>query len=463
MEAIVAIKNLLLLVLVVFCSFPGGAPAQEQLIAPLETEFDSPSQKLGLPEMSSGSGTRSPASATEGLPTPVEGSENGTLDPFADPVTSGNLNSDELEKSVDQYFSPEKEHFVLEPALLESSGTWLRRGFWYTEFDVVISDRIWRRDPLSLINQIVGTTTTPLGRQVLLSNSLTLNGGQNGAEAMPRMKLGRFLFRDHNNRDHAAEFIVYGGGQWSQKGRLDANLSNSVGTTSLSVPVTVSRGNIAFNGATSSQVEYNSRLNSFELNYRVSSRMRRDHVELEPSGKWVRRAQPSATWAMIAGVRYLKLTETLNWDAFGIPDNNNDSNLETGNYNILADNDLVGTQLGFTWSRERARWSLGARLKGGIFLNHSDVQSDFAVTGGVTSGNNRINADNLSFLTDAAVLAKWHLRPNVSLRMGLELMFLTSLTLAPEQINFAPVSTAENIVPGNVSFLGGSIGLETYW
>jgi len=124
---------------------------------------------------------------------------------------------------------------------------------------------------------------------------------------------------------------------------------------------------------------------------------------------------------------------------------------------------MIGTQLGFSWTHERARWSLGAEMKGGIFLNRSNVDSDFEITGNLTSGNNRIEDDNMSFLSDAAVLAKWHLRPNVSIRVGLDLVFLTSLALAPDQINFAPVSTAENIVQGDVTFLSGSVGFETYW
>ena len=456
-------KNLLFLVLAAFCTYGGGASAQEELTAPLQTEFDSPTPDFDLPEMPSGSGTRSPRS-NEDIPAPIESSEDGSLDPFADPMSLGDLQGGDLQESADQFVSGEEMEFnVCDPALLESSGTWLRRGFWYTEFDVVIFDRIWRRDALSLMNQPVGVTTDRLGRQVVLNNSLTINGGQNGAEAAPRLKLGRFLFRDNKNRDHAIEFIAYGGGQWSQNGRLDANLTNSLGTTSLQTDIRVSRGNIGFDGATSTQFEYGSRLNSFELNYHVSSRMTRDRMELEPSGAWVRRAQPSATWSLIAGVRYFDLTENLNWNAFGIPDNNGDTNLEVGTYDVRADNDMVGTQLGFSWSHERARWSVGAEMKGGIFLNHSEVTSAFEVSGNVTSGNNRIEDDNLTLLTDGSVHAKWHLRPNVSLRLGLELMFLTSLSLAPNQINFAPVSTAENIVQANAAYMGGSIGLETYW
>ncbi len=456
-------KILLFLVLAALCIYGGETSAQEELIAPLQTEFDDPPPQLELPEMPSGSDTPSP-SANDDLPAPVEGSEDGSIDPFADP-----LSSDGLQGSIEPFVSGEEEHVLCEPALLESSGTWLRRGFWYTEFDVVVTDRIWRRDPMVLINQNVGVTFVPGVGNVALFNELAINGGKNHAEAVPRLKLGRFLFRDYKNRDHAVEFVAYGGGEWSQNGRLDAvtgnDINNIPGQTSntLSVAPIQDRGNLSFDGATSSQYQYDSRFNSFELNYHVSMRMQRDRMELEPNGSWVRRAQPSVSWSLFAGMRYIDINENLDWDAFGIPDANNDTELEDGTYDILTNNDMVGTQLGFSWTHERARWSLGARAKGGIMLNNSDVKSDFNVTGNFTSGSNRIDDNNISFLTDAGVMAKWHLRPNVSLRVGLELMFLTSLSLAPDQINFAPVSTSENIVAGDVAFLGGSIGLETYW
>ncbi|NOY42764.1 MAG: BBP7 family outer membrane beta-barrel protein [Planctomycetes bacterium] len=382
-----------------------------------------------------------------------------------EPIESGDLQDAGAAYSDDETF----QLFGADVALLESTGTWLRRGFWYTEIDVVVSDRLWRRDGLILMGQRVGTGTDQFGRPTPLSNDLLVDGGQFGAEAVPRMKLGRFLFRDAKNRDHTAEFIVYGGGQWSQSGRLDANPNNSVGTTSLLVNPSVDRGNGSFSGATSSQYQYDSRMNSFELNYHVKRRMKRDRMELEPSGHWIRRAQPTNSRSLIAGIRYINIDEDINWSAFGIPDTNNDGNLETGNYRVRSGNDLFGTQLGFTLSHDRARWSLGVRTKGGIFFNGSDVRSAFAVSsafdmgGNGASGGSDISSTNLSFLTEGTLFAKWHLRPNFSLRAGLEGMFLSSLALAPNQLNFAPTSTAELISNGNATFLGGSIGFEGYW
>jgi len=36
------------------------------------------------------------------------------------------------------------------PALTESTGTWLRRGWWYTELDAVVLNRQWKRDDMVL-------------------------------------------------------------------------------------------------------------------------------------------------------------------------------------------------------------------------------------------------------------------------------------------------------------------------
>ncbi len=379
--------------------------------------------------------------------------------PVLEPIASGDLQESACPYPGDETF----QLFGKEIARLESSGTWLRRGFWFTEVDVILADRIWRRDDLALMSQLVGATTDVFNRPVPLRNELLLEGGRYGAEATPRMKLGRFLFRDEKNRDHTAEFIAYGGGQWSQSGRLDANLNNSQNTTTLLVDAEFDRGNASFDGATSSQFQYDSRMNSFELNYQVKTRMSRDRMELEPNGRWVRRAQPTNSRSFIAGIRYIDIAEDLHWTAFGIADADNDNNTETGTYRVNAGNDLIGTQMGFTWSHDRARWSLGSRVKGGIFINGSDVRSDFNVTGNVTSGSSSISTDNLSFLTEGAVFAKWHLRPNFSLRVGLEGLFLTSLALAPDQVNFAPTSSAELIADGHVIFLGGLIGFEGYW
>ena len=463
-KKLISVKIIIVLTVGMLLGTSSGASAQELLVPP----------QMELPPVpSAGSGTRTDVYGPESYgPSPSDSADLLTPDPSPEngsrPISSG-----DLQPSLEPFPSAGDVRILdCEPALLESTGTWLRRGFWYSEIDAVILDRHWSRDGFTLaFQQTAGATGS--NRETL--NQLTIDGGRTGAEAMPRLKLGRFLFRDHKNRDHAAEFIAYGGGQWSTGGRLDAvpggTLSvgfggavaaNGAETSTFRTPL--DQGNISFDGATSMNFDYESRFNNFELNYHVKNRMRRDRMELEPSGHWVRRAQSSGVWSLMAGLRYFNLGEDFNWNAFGIDnDNNAATDPQTGTYRISTDNDLIGSQLGGSWTYETARWSLGLQTKGGMFLNHSDVHSNFEVTGGVTSGNNDITVDNLSFITEGSVLGKWHLRPNFSLRAGLEVLYVSSIALAAEQINFIPVSTSQIVGNGSTTFLGGSIGFESYW
>lgn len=424
------------------------------------------SAEMEMPTLlNSGSGTRG-AVTSESLPTiELPDDSTGSLQAPSSSVLSEPISAGDLQPGLEPLANGHEFVFDHEPAILESTGTWLRRGFWYTEIDAVVMDLIRRRDNSALMFQTIGNS--PL-TGLPVTNQLMVNGGAQGAEGLPRLKLGRFLFRDHKNRDHAAEMIFYGGGQWSNSGRLDAVAGGTLSTVpsfgSLPAAALTNSLNIDFDGATSSQYDYDSRFNSFELNYSVKSRMRKDRMELEPSGHWVRRAQPSVSRSLMAGIRYFDLNESLNWDAFGIDDDNDATTAaQSGNYNVVTDNDMIGPQVGIGWTYETARWSLGLNTKGGMFLNHTDVESDFEVTGGVTSGSNDITVDNLSFVMESALVAKWHLRPNFSLRTGFEILYATSVAQASEQLNFIPVSTSQVIASGDATYMGGIIGFEGYW
>jgi len=227
-----------------------------------------------------GSGTRSALPEMELPGAPVHPADPTTPNFLSESISSGDL-SEFISTEGLQPFEAGDEYSIFngQPALLESTGTWLRRGFWYSEVDVLLMDLIWRRDNSTLALQLNAAGNA----QFAPNTNLLLEGGRQGVEAVPRVKLGRFLFRDHKNRDHAAELIFYGGGQWTRGGRLDAVDGGTLIQISGNAP--------SFTGATSMQFDYDSRFNNFELNYHVKARMRRDRMELEPSGHWVRRAQ----------------------------------------------------------------------------------------------------------------------------------------------------------------------------
>jgi hypothetical protein len=283
--------------------------------------------------------------------------------------------------------------------------------------------------------------------------------------------VGRFLFRDSKNRDHVGEFTIYGGGQWTQQGVLNANPNNSLNTgqnpsLTLDVPSSFDSGNDSFDGATSSQYRYDSRFNSFELNYHLKGRMGRDHMELEPTGEWVRRAGPSVSRSLIAGLRFFDLNEDFDWSASGIGSTSTNEG-QSGFVRNEADNDLLGTQLGFTWTFERARWSAGIRGKGGMFVNFIDSKTFSQVP--TTDPNAPLIADNVlsteevSFLGELAGIAKWHIQPNFSLRASIEALYVTSAALAPLQTSFVPGGPTSVYGNNHSWYLGGAVGFEGYW
>ncbi|MCH7750617.1 MAG: BBP7 family outer membrane beta-barrel protein [Planctomycetes bacterium] len=400
-----------------------------------------------------------------------QGGEGYVTTPHADSWESGDYT-----EQLEPYFSDDYQMFQCDEPVLESTGTWIRRGFWYAEVDAVIFKRDFNLDPIALIGQPVGISIgpPPLFIQSVVQNQMVIDGNKSATEAVPRFTLGRFLFRDHHNRDHVGELTIYGGGEWTRQSQLDANPNNNLAndprffSRTLIVPVEVDAGNISFDGATSSQFRYDSRFNSFELNYHVKERMGRDHMEMEPSGHWVRRAGPSVSRSLLAGIRFFDLNEDLAWGASGIDiDNNPATPAEVGDVRIHTDNDMIGTQLGFTWFYETARWSGGIRAKSGMYLNIIDVRINSVIptpTNPVVT-NSALEADEMSFIVETALIGKWHLRPNFSLRAGLDLLFVTSTALVPGQLtgSFLPSGPTSVVSNTDSVYLGGSIGFEGYW
>ena len=436
-----------LLAALLFISASAELMAQEPLPVSSEAEMEFPGE-LTLPS----------ESATEfSSGEPVEES-------FPDPAgTEWDGDGILQESGIEQMF-------CRNPIAVESTGTWLRRGFWYLEVDAVILNRKSSRDKRVLIGQLVGVD----GFNRPLDNEMVIEPRRPGAEGVPRMTLGHFLFRDAKNRDHVTEFTIYGGGQWTQESSIEANPDNILGSVSLLVPFSLDNGNASFDTATASSFRYDSRFNSFELNYLVKDRLGRDRMELEPNGQWVRRAGPTMSRTFLAGLRFFDLTEDLAWQASGIDPDGDDSTVDAedddfGDVDVRADNDNFGTQLGFSCSYETARWSLGAEAKGGMFLNLIDVDSRYFLTRNASDEDilteSTLETDEIAFIGEASFQGKWHLRPNFSLRASLEIMMATSQAFASSQFPEVFIPGGLSIIDtGNEStYLGGSIGFEGYW
>lgn len=341
-----------------------------------------------------------------------------------------------------------------------SSGTWLDRGFWYAEADAVVAQRIWRRKRTLLTADDVNVTNRnffpPFGLGSINLNTnraIFLQGTHPGEDASVRTTLGRFLFRDEENRDHTAEFTIFGGGDW-----VNHHVLSSDGPNGLFTPFPLSGGNRAFDGSSRQEFIYSSRYNSFELNYRVKQRLGRDRMVMDPNGHWRREASSGLHRNFLIGLRNIELREIVDWRAQDIFMVGSD-----GAYVINTDNDMFGVQLGAGFGYESGRWSLGLTGKGGFFVNDADVRSQLNFTADDTNDfDRRSTEDELAFVGESTLLGRWHLSPNFSLRAGWEMFFLESLAMAPTHLNF--IDDTSSIRTGGYSFyVGGSLGFEGYW
>jgi len=335
----------------------------------------------------------------------------------------------------------------VEPVPIESTGTWLRRGLWYAESEVVVMMRLWSRHDLVLISQ--DGFEPPFSS---FNRFMILKQAHPGEDASVRTTLGRYLFRDIDNRDHTTEFTVFIGGDWVQ----DLAIGSPIGQ--LQVPFQIDGNNQSFDNSTRNTAVYSSRFNSFEWNYKVKRRMGRDQMVMDPNGNWTRRAAAGFTKEFLVGVRYLELSDIFNWKAEDVQVDGND-----GQYLIQANNDLIGLQLGAGFTYETARWSIGLSGKGGAYANDASSSSDLDFTIDDSADFQRFTReDQLSFIGESSMVLKYHLTPNFSLRTGFHLLYITSVAEAPYQANFiADYNTV--VTSGDPFYFGVSAGFEGFW
>jgi hypothetical protein len=416
------------------------------------------------------------------------------------------------------------------PASTESSGSWLRRGLWYADIDAVVMQRTWDSNGFVLMqefdsafDQSVGSINAFLFRQTVAVQQQSVSESSPGYDGAARLALGRFLFRDIANRDHNFEMVVFGGAEWNEQTAAVAQLtepgsglyelrSDIFGNSPVSsLPATVEvfdqRGLhvpqgldgsgptrvdfvpsfVSFDRSRAMQTEYSSDFHSWEWNYNVAQRMRRDRMEMNPAGQWVRRAQPGVTWDYLAGLRYFDVGERFDWDAQGIVidapaitfnrvgnsqlyENNDPMEFSdtAGALDIQTSNNLFGIQLGGGLTYETDRWNVSLHTKHGFCVNDARATTNLTFTDptdpsvALNNFGRDLHQNGVSYLTQCGVTARYHLRPNLSLRIGWEFMYVTGLALAPNQIDFNPATNQLHIT-GDSFYSGVTAGTEFYW
>jgi hypothetical protein len=335
------------------------------------------------------------------------------------------------------------------PAPATSSGDWLHNGRWYTQQSVVYMSR-----SEAVKNDI--TLARDFSSAALARQQNALNIVDHGFQPGMRSVIGKFLGRDDHNRDHAVEFTFLGLTHWRASGGLAAVSPGGIFT--LLDPTNAVPG---FNAASSQSYIETSSFNSFELSYRVSRRLSRDQMVYTRDSTWVRQCVPTALPSVFGGVRVVSLNETLGYFSQTV------APVSNGAYFVSTHNTLVGPQIGTDWFYERSEWRVGFRAKGGGFVNWANQASKVQITDAngvlVPSMQNRTqfaSTDIMSFVGELSVIGMYQIRPNFALRTSYDIMWVTDLALAQNQVSFIVTNPASIAVQHSLNFQGFSLGFE---
>jgi hypothetical protein len=292
-----------------------------------------------------------------------------------------------------------------------------------------------------------------------------------------RTRIGTNLGFDYVGRRHLLEFEHLGLVDW------DANAEvGSTGTLGALIPGgTIFFGSLfvpsldpsygGFNRAMKHRLDYSSRLNSFELNYRIRRTLGPDRDIYRPDTGWVRECTPGPTPSLFAGVRYVKINETCDFSSEGvIAEIPSFTSVDNGGlYHVETRNDMFGLQIGGDYRIQNCRWNFSVRGKVGGFVNVINQISQVNAFGRddlFLMPHRDVNDwdETFSFIGEVGFLATYELFENVHLRLAYDWMLVESLALAPEQLDFdftdANPGTNDR---GSILYQGLSTGVELRW
>lgn len=334
------------------------------------------------------------------------------------------------------------------PAPAVSSGDWLRNSHWYTEQSVAYLSRSFGvRNNVQLARDF--TSSIEPSRQDRLAVPPDM-----GYEPGLRSTLGRYLGRDARNRDHSVEFTFLGLTHWQFAESMTAQVAGGIFSTldpTLNIPV--------YNQSNEQGFSQSSDFNSYEINYRIDRRLSRDRLVYTRDSSWVRQATPELLPSMFAGIRVLAVNESINYFA--------NSSAGTGSYDVITHNNLVGLQVGTDCFFERSEWRLGGRAKAGSLVNWTSQASTVRIlnNNGAPLLPNRdefVKDHSLAFVGELSVIGEYRFRPSFGLRASYDLMWVSNLALAQNQITFFPSTPPEISDSHALFFQGVSFGLEWF-
>ncbi len=293
--------------------------------------------------------------------------------------------------------------------------------------------------------------------------------------------IGRYLGRDSQGRDDFLEFTYWGMNTW-----IDSNFVNgtrftpsvsgtdplgptgSIGSLNSPFPSEV----VGFNRANTQTININSEMHNFELNFRMRPRGELDQMVLQPNGRWRRECKPGAYMSYLVGLRYMTIGDGIVWHASGLIDNSDTGQqiFTSGDYTVQTENDLLGLQIGADLIFRRCKWSWGVHAKVGPYVNFARCLQEINNQGagdpfGFVLFNDRFNAHKheAAVVGEVGFEANYKFTPNLTGRVAYDFMWISGISLAPEQLQFTATPESTINTNGNIFSQGLTMGLEWSW
>lgn len=290
----------------------------------------------------------------------------------------------------------------------------------------------------------------------VLSATLTTRSAAPDVAATYSMTLGHYFARDTKNRDHFVELSFWGANEWKDKAvrRGNGDLISEFRIQGYPLP--------GFDYVDLQSVYYASYTNNFELNGRFTPRGQPDRLVLLPNGRWQRQCQPGMFMSYLYGLRFFQENETFRFHGEGV----SGPLYNTGDYEIVTHNNLLGIQFGADMTFRQCRWQWGIRAKLGPYINFSDQQSTIeAGPYNAPTFERRLAAakHEAALIGETGFFASYKFRPNLVGKVAYDFMWVSGVSLAPEQLQFTTNTVNQINTSGTMFYHGISLSLEWLW
>ncbi len=357
-----------------------------------------------------------------------------------------------------------------EAAFVYSTNSHFRRGFWYSQAEMVAMLRTELDDvPISADQSDTIIDGTPTNTNPATTNRPGITSKDMSPTYQPgvRLTLGRFLGQDFANRDHAVEFTFLGLFEYIDSASVVSDeppgfLDTALGAFKSAIFQIgiVGNNNIpGFTGALEHTTVFRSDFNSYEMNFRVMGRPLRDRLALQPNGSWIRHGTPSHLRSFMVGLRAMTINEEFEYFSTFF-----DPTQDEGYYRVRTGNRLFGAQAGFELMENYSNWTIGLRFKGGALYNFADRQS-FLNT--LSFGNRDTRAedlhrDNVAVLLEGGLVAAYQIRTNLVLRAGYDATYITGIASTIPNLGLDRAFPRFEVT-GDAIYHGASLGVEMLW